>query len=855
MGDGVIARPRLLDVLSRQDSKICVVTAPSGFGKTTLLRSWAKAVQDSGASVTIVWIALSSEATTRHAFWQAVAVSAQRYGHLDSHTGAALVHTIEAHDDPVSSVASFLRTRGEMVLVFDAYENLRGLTPEIDSDILRLTEQVPNLRIVVTTRAATSLADDVLELRGRVRKITERHLQFTAEETAQLLNEHAPHVDQVATDLIHRETRGYPLAIRAAAFALAQRRSTPTHGTAQWRALVTKDLKSQLSDPATIEFIFDTCAPPYFDASLARSLTGSSEVQKVLDELEWHGFGRWIPYAQNRPVFQYVESLRDTFRNELLTTDHERYIKGAASSAQWLHDNADHEIALGLAIEAKQYELASTITTTLIVTSPESYSSDGLEKYLRHVPRAVLPHYPFLAFALGLAHLTTLETRASAGEYFFLVATHGAANIQRMAPTDAFFALSARALSLRYIGRFEESGAEAARALSYFDSMAIEHHDGFPEFKPLVFRQLAYSLFQVGEVEQARATMSRAVTSATTTWSKNYTLAYGVGLHAVAGYAHHAESTRRMVDPDAWPRDHEHSIMNGLGVVGAATLRLDAFDCSGALDDIAMADSYIHTTEFWPLFTWATMNARLGLGEAWAEAHRIEEALASTPVPLGVGSNLGTAAVEGMLAILWLSTGQLAKASALLEQESNCPGQFAPAQLLHLILSGETEAALRELPGLTAKFGHTIRSRAATLTLGAVAALREGNKTTATSLLERAAALSHSHGARAHLMYVPAADLEQLRAIAATTAKSMSIDYLAGAIASPIVGTTEFLALSDGELVVLRAVAEHRTQAEAAKALYLSSNTIKTHLKSIYRKLGVDSRKAAIQRAIEVGLL
>lgn len=855
MADGVLVRARLFDLLNRPDSSICVVSAPSGFGKTTLLRSWARTAHEAGSSPAIVWVALNTEVTSRHAFWQGVAVSAQRYGHLDSATATELLDTIEAHDDPVSSIATFLQARAAVVFVFDAYENLRGLTPTIDDDILRLTEQVPGLRVVVTTRAATRLDDEVLKLRGRAQTITERQLQFTVNETAQLLGEHAPHVDQVAADRIHRETRGYPLGIRAATFALAQHRSTPRHGSAEWRALVTKDLRSQLSDTATIEFILDTCAPPYFDAALAESLTGSGEVQKILDELEWNGFGRWIPYAQHRPAFQYVESLRDTFLSEVLATDRERYERSAAASARWLHDNADHELALGLAIEGQQFGLASAITTTLIITSPESYSSDGLEKYLRHVPKAVLPQYPILAFALGLAYLTTVETRGSAGEYFGIVAAHGSANLQAMGSTEAFFTLSARALSLRYIGQFQESGREASNALRYFDAMSIEQHEEFPEFMPLIFRQLAYSLFQVGEVEQARATISRAVTAATTAWSKNYTLAYGVGLHAIAGYATQAESTRSLIDPDAWPRDHEHSIMNGLGVVGAAVLRLDAFDCDGALAGISAADSYIQTSEFWPLLTWATMNARLGRGEARAEAHRVEEALASTPVPLGVGENLGTVALRNMLAILWLNTGQISQASALLEATSDYPAQLAPAELLNLIQSGETAAAVRQLPRLTAQFGHTIRSRSATLTLGAVASLREGNEATAASLLERAAVLWHSHGARAHLMYVPGSDLEQLRSLATATANSMSIGYLAGPVVSPLAATVEFVLLSTRELEVLQAVAEFQTQAEVARVLYLSSNTIKTHLKSIYRKLRVSSREEAIQRAIGLGLL
>jgi len=61
--------------------------------------------------------------------------------------------------------------------------------------------------------------------------------------------------------------------------------------------------------------------------------------------------------------------------------------------------------------------------------------------------------------------------------------------------------------------------------------------------------------------------------------------------------------------------------------------------------------------------------------------------------------------------------------------------------------------------------------------------------------------------------------------------------------------------LSDRELDVLRFLAEHRTNQEIAQAMCVSVNTVKTHLKNVYGKLGVHSRKRAVTRAKELGLL
>jgi LuxR family maltose regulon positive regulatory protein len=61
--------------------------------------------------------------------------------------------------------------------------------------------------------------------------------------------------------------------------------------------------------------------------------------------------------------------------------------------------------------------------------------------------------------------------------------------------------------------------------------------------------------------------------------------------------------------------------------------------------------------------------------------------------------------------------------------------------------------------------------------------------------------------------------------------------------------------LSTRELDVLRLLAEGLSKREAATTLFVSYNTVHSHVRAIYRKLGVASRGAAIDRARDEGLL
>jgi LuxR family maltose regulon positive regulatory protein len=60
---------------------------------------------------------------------------------------------------------------------------------------------------------------------------------------------------------------------------------------------------------------------------------------------------------------------------------------------------------------------------------------------------------------------------------------------------------------------------------------------------------------------------------------------------------------------------------------------------------------------------------------------------------------------------------------------------------------------------------------------------------------------------------------------------------------------------SAAELSVLHLLATDLTQREIGAQLYLSVNTVKTHSRSLYRKLGASSREEAVMRASALGLL
>jgi LuxR family maltose regulon positive regulatory protein len=849
----VLNRKRLFEVLDLMDRPVTVVVAPSGFGKTTLVRSWVESVGDTAPRI---WVTLSGDITTRHAFWSSVVSSALRQGHLSESDASILLEDIEAHDDPVPIIAATTNSRGRVVLILDAYESLRETVRIVDDDLLRLTERAPELRVILTTRTATGLAEESQQLRGKVRLITERELAFTREETATFLGEHLPGADPRVADLIHRDTRGYPLAIRATTVALSRQPESPIHSSSSWRSLVVDDLAIQLASSNDVrEFVLYTSVPPFFDPDLAADLSGRADVKELLGELEWNGFGRWIPYSRAHPVFQYADSVRDTFLAELRTTDPGTYSVHAARSAEWMHANGKHEEALVLAIDAGDYELATRIYRSLLVDEPESYITDRLERHLSRIPLAAMKSLPVLAFGRAIAQMSNPATRASAIELLQVTAARATANLRGLTQAEILVHYTIKAASLRFLGSFVESARVADRAIELFETSDLGARPLPAELQPLVLRHLAYSLFQNAQIPQSRRVVDLAVSTATRPWSRNYTLVYGVGIHAITGRRVEAEATLEQIDPDAWPRDHEHTYLSAMGRIGKAALLLDDFDFDGALRQFDGCESFLHTAEFWPFFTWTFMHAHLGLGGTAAEAHRVDAALRSTPSPPGVGRNLGTAALHNALTILWLASGRRARATELLAARVGAPGQLAPAIMLERLMADDPAGALRRLLLLETETGHTTRSTAGMLMLGAAAAIRVSDEPLARTLLDRATAITDGHRIGMHLLYLPSDDADNIRALAQHVGDTSTSAALQRA--PSVIGHSRSLTptLTPREREVLRALGRYETRREQGEALHVSAETIKTHTTNIYRKLGVDSRDAAIQRALELELL
>lgn len=744
---GEVDRPRLQRILDASVVRICVIEGLSGAGKTTLVRSWARRVRDGQQ---IAWIPIAEGVASRQAFWQQLATTARRIGSLSESTDRWITERLGAAVDPAEIAIGLLRDAGPVTLVLDAYENAGDAGPQIDRDLMRLVRAVPQLRLVITTRRHTAGADMDLPGTGVVRLITSRELAFAADEVHALLARQAGLHGRALASAIARETDGYALTVRAAVLAVAQMGGEPSVRSIEWDAIAAARIEQHLGDDVDASFLVATSIPPYLDADLARAVTGRDDAADLLDLLGRKGLGRWIPYANHRPVFQYVETVRDAFRARALD-DAELFRRACGITAAWLFDDGDVDRALQLAIDGGDFALADRIFLQALITNPDSYITDRFLSTLQKVPGAALDAHPQLAFGLGLALMPAPVLRSEAPRAFARAIASTAHPAYVHPEVDDFILSSLRAVSRRLALDFRTSSSaalDAARRAERLDP-ALTAQGG--DLVATVLRQLSYSVLQGGRVEDAVAVMERSVTLCASPASRNYSLVYVAGATAFEGDLERARALLAAISEDDWPADLRASYMNGMGLLAQGFARLDALDFSGASEVLRESRGYIQTAEFWPFLMGVSMMARHGAGQGRAEAERLGRELAARTPPPGAGDNAAAEFLHGAIAHAWIAEGDPRRAARILASLPEESPFLASARVAQLVADGLTSRAVRQARALLDLDGHTLRTRAATQTIGAVAALREGDEELAEGWLRAAAVSADVYGPRAHV--------------------------------------------------------------------------------------------------------
>jgi LuxR family maltose regulon positive regulatory protein len=863
---GLLDREDLLERLDRAVAKrVTVISAPPGSGKTSLLRAWA---ERAAGLRRVALVSVERDQQRAQPFWDSVVDAIRRPARsIDPETEPAAPDGDELVGRIVSEVAEQVEP---LVLIIDDLHELRS------ADALAQLEQLvatlpSSARVVLSSRRDPPIRLHRLRLADEVAEIRAGDLRFSERETRELLTTSGISLSDAGALALHQRTEGWAAGLRLAVIALSEH-PDPERFVAQFSGtdraigeyLIAEMLERQPSDVQRM--LLRTSLVDRLNGELADRLAGRSGSEQMLLELE-DANAFVVSLDAQRTWFRYHQLLADFLRLELRRTMADEVPDLHRRAARWFADHGD-------VVEAVRHTLAAgdwPDAARLVADHSFSWVLDGqagtIDAVLQAFPEGASADHPDLALAHAASELNhgRLETAVA---QLTLAESHlqGAPPARRRRLTVAIASL--RLALARRSGQFTEI-VEQVKLLDA--SISNESSQAIAMGSEL----RAVALLNLGIVE----TWSRRFDDAERHLSEGAALAQAIGRPylEVACRAHQIFPTTLVSLASARERGRQAVALaerHGLGdrPILAPALGAVAFWAiwMGAFDEGESALRRAWEVAEPRIDPAAAVLLHLVTGQLHAARGQHQAALEAFATGAQKQSRLtGVHAfatpVVGWLAATQARLGMPDEGRETLTRFSAEPGPMGfihNARAVICMAEGDPAAALdavREVRADTPTAGPPFTLVEAHLLAG-IAHLALDDRDAAAAAAEEALA-----AAEPDRLIFPFALTEAAELLDALPRHATAHGALLADIVDVLQGTStpstdgEPLArpdeLSPSELRVLRYLPTNMTRPEIARELYVSINTVNTHIRNIYSKLGARGRSSAVQRARELRLL
>jgi LuxR family transcriptional regulator, maltose regulon positive regulatory protein len=872
--EDLVDRPHLYRVLDTgtRDGMV-VVAAPAGFGKTQFVAGWARSDRASGTAVAWLGLDVEDRDPARFLLYAVVAVTS-RAGVADLPAAFEPLPPLSpVNEDYLASVAAALSTLEQhVVLVLDNFHEVIGSeTERVLKRIVRFPP--PRWGLVVLTRVQPELGLERVRLSGDLTEISAGDLAFTAEETGRLLDAHGMAVTDPSVQRLQEQTQGWPAGIRLLQASVATSTKTRRYvaESTEKSGLVLEYLRSEVFDPLSAEtkdFTLRTCAVDRICGALADSLTGGHDGARRLADLRRANL--FLDAEEGGVWYRWHPLFAEMLRSVLHAEDRELEQRQHLAAGQWL-------LQEGYACESVRQSLAGGDTEAAATVLRECWPSllavsgpSRLREVLEEFDEATRISDPDLAAACGFVH--SAEGDLDEGRRLVTRALEPAVELspQRRVRVE----LMATVAVLRAVSMTGSDGEVYRRALARLHVGSRRGRVAHGLEGRVRHALLLYELgaFETSTLlwEEGRSHLGEALCEAgilELPYLQFACAAQLVGHDLHDGNLEKGRERGRAVltwaQEGGWTSDRSLVAVQ-LGLAGIAFLCDDLDEARAHLRE---ADSLVK-----PADTLSRFNISF-LGELTdCASGEVREARQQLLTLQGHIRNSDAAP--------WLHTlGQAAEACQL-TCEAECDrslelmkatsknadrvSTFRPHPVFHaeLLIRAGRVAEGRAILSPWLRSSTPTPVRVAALVTDALGAAAAGSHEEALAEMDRALEAARDEPL-IHPFVAPgraAQPLLQELLDRGTRHERLALEVLAHmspSAAKCASGRSPHFVepLSERELVVLRRLPGTRTNEQIAAELHVSLNTVRSHIKSINRKLSTGSRRESVRRARDLGML
>lgn len=866
---GLVTRPRLVQEIEQAlgETRVVLLAAPAGYGKTALLTEWAHATSRS-----VAWLTVEPEQNDpeRLLRYLATSWSAADPKVLRSAVGLLLESASPALDLVARAMANYaLLAKVPVTFVLDDLHLIQE--PAAAGLLLFLVEHLPpEFRFIVAVRSEPGILAPRLRVRQRLHTIGPAQLAFSAEETKSFFASSRGHTlsdDEIAR--VQEQCQGWAAALQLVAQASATRSATPGALAGDHREIreyLTAEVLAEL-DEATRRFLEQISVLDQLCAPLCDAVTAGTNSRAMLDRLERANVFLQ-PLDAERAWYRLHPLMLEALHRDLQVSPELDEPGLHVRAGHWFLQQKMIDEAFRHAVAAGDPRLVAQIAESYVVMKLESGEYRTVQGWVESVPDdwyAACPELNFLRIAFlvfsgdaagSIAIMDELDARLHQDPGDAAIRLSAKMAVARCAiacfldevpQAEAYAARALRDLDVEdvtYRANTHHALADTYRRHSRWDDamrhyrqvLDLAHDPAFPLRSAHVYGAVADLELRQGHLHEAARFWQKDIAAIQRQQS------WGKLPVPIIGWAHirYGELLYEWNTLDDAARELERGLERAelggdaramiAGYLLASRLRLATGDLPAALDYVKRAEAL---SEHAPYPEWLS---------------KIDRTRALVFVHQGAAA----AAREW-----WMRTRSMAE---LATRPENQEGYLGLAHLMtvfgddddradaRLILSNQLVQAENE-----GRLGIEVEA----LALLALSHQAAGNDAEALIAIERALRLAEPEGpVRLFLdLGAPLAELlhkaERRRVLSPYGAK------LRAASMRVIPRSTGRLVetLSERELEILRLAAAGLTNRETGDRLYISAETVKTHLGNVYAKLGVHRRTEAVARARELGLL
>jgi LuxR family maltose regulon positive regulatory protein len=894
----LVSRPQLIQQMDHGlelGHRLTLVSAPAGFGKTTLVADWVsrnngsenREVQGSAFIPTtrrVAWLSLDEGDNDPARFLTYIVAAFGQLEGVASPIGKGALSMLQSPQPPpakpilTSLINDIANIAVKIVFVLDDYHLIDS--PAIDDALTFLLEHLPpQMHLVIATRTDPQLSLARLRARGQLTELRGAALRFTPAEISEFLNQMAG-LDLSADDIaaLDSRTEGWIAGLQLAAISMQGRKDVSSliksfTGSHRFVLDYLVDEVLERQSEAIRTFLLHTAVLDRITGSLCDALTGQNGSQATLEMLD-HANLFIISMDEERLWYRYHHLFADLLRQRLRQRepDVERVLHLRAG--EWFSQQGLDREAIKHWLLAEDYQGAADLIQAVAIDIMQQGEHTTVVGWINTIPEEVVTEQPYLcvlhAWALQLSgQLADAEARlvnaeealesqqdrdsAEVDTILGLIHSHRAYLAFMIGELDQAIQYAQQALiqlpetaaliraqTALYLGvAYRYQGNLQAAMEVYDETLPIVQGMGGKSIVVLCYLHLADLYWQLGQLHRSKEFCEQALRITeihTGKAERPYTgFAYVRISRVLREWNQLEDAHRSIVKGVALCRDWNVADIMALSCIELATIQQALGDYEQARASMQEAYQIYESFSPWGLQIIGAYQAMMDLmagEEAAAERWAQENDLVID------------GEFEFQREIEYLALVRVFIAQRRFEEA------YALANHIHRVAQ-DAGAKQTELEGLI---------------LLALVTSAQGEYDQAFTHLEKALALSEPED---FIRIYVDEGRPMSRLLYEALSRGIAPEYVSRLLAAfPAEGSEEVKPpkpqraesglvepLSDRELEVLQYIATGLTNREIGQRLYLSLNTIKVHTRNLYGKLGVNSRTQAVAKARDLGIL